>query len=150
MVSGWWGVLVAVVAAGCARQGPQVRSGEAPEPDGDRVISYDVDVLEDDSRCGARVPYKESKEVLIAQWHTDRDVTLYARGGLFETDVSLDDANRYRYDGTGGPCIPGSWVDGWLNKQEGEATLYCRKVDCEVYIYNKARRSVPDAGPPTP
>lgn len=149
-----WGVLgvgvlgVVLQGVGCARQGPEIRSGEAPPPDGDRVIYYDVDVLEDDSRCGANTPYKESKEVLIAEWFTDKDVTLYARGGLFETDVTLDDQNRYRYDGTGGPCIPGSWVDGWLNKQEGEGTMYCRKVDCEVYIHSKARRMHPDAGVP--
>lgn len=124
--------------------------GSAPAADGERVIDYDVDVEEDDTRCNARVPYKYSTEHMTIEWHTDHDITMYARGGLYQKELTLDDHGNYSDDGTAGVCLPGSTVNGRLTREGGEALAICKKRDCDVYFKSKARRVIaqPDAGIP--
>lgn len=122
----------------------RIYSGDPPEPDGYNIIAYDVDVLEDDSDCGANTPYKRSHELMIVEWHSNHDVTIYTRGGLFATDASLDERGEYRYSGTGGPCLPGSHAWGRLDRQYGEGRLTCYKRECTVVITSEAFARPPD------
>ena len=136
-----------MAACGCLPVGPQLAHHPVPQEDGESVILYDVHIVEDDRDCGARIPIKESDETLLVQWWTDREITLYARGGIYQVDVTLDERGEYQYDGTQGPCLPGSWVWGRLDRQRGESRLLCHKRDCDVPIQSYATRRVPDGGP---
>jgi len=141
------GVLLAGLLA-CGGRGEQkVYSATPPKDDGEKVIRYHVDVVEDDSDCGARVPIKRSTEEMVVEWHTDVDVTLYSRGGLYTTDLTLDDDGTYTQDGRAGPCLWGSSVKGRITRRDGEAHVRCIKADCTVLIDSKALRwDLVDAG----
>lgn len=145
------GVWVVTVLGGVAcvqHNGPHLTNHPTPEEDGYRVILYDVHVVEDDSDCGAHTPIKESDETLLVEWVTKQDITMYARGGIYQTDVTLDQNGEYSYDGTGGVCLYGSHVWGRIDKETGDGTLVCRKVTCTVTIRSHAVKHVEvDAGP---
>jgi len=148
------GVAVVSLASllACAPEG-DVRTGAAgdePPEDGERVIKYDVEVEEDDTRCNAQVPYKYSTEQMTVEWHTDHDITMYARGGIYQKDLTLDDNGEYTDDGAAGPCLPGSTVWGRITREEGVGTAICKKADCDVHFNTRARRRIaaPDAGVP--
>lgn len=155
--AGAWVAMVLVVLAACGRNnGPHLTTHPVPPEDGYRVILYDVHVVEDDSDCHARTPIKESDETLLVEWVTSRDITMYARGGIYQTDITLDDNGNYSYDGTGGVCLWGSRVWGHLTKEAGHGTLVCKKINCTVVINSNAVKHVevdagvmPDAGDPT-
>ncbi|MEW5852445.1 MAG: hypothetical protein AB2A00_26900 [Myxococcota bacterium] len=119
-----------------------------PVEDGEKVIRYDIDVLEDDSRCGASEPYKRSQEEMVVEWHTLREITIYLRGGLYQGDAHLDENGHFERSGQGGPCRVGSTFKGRLDKQGGEGEILCRKRDCDVIITFTGQRMVPraDAG----
>jgi hypothetical protein len=144
----WWlWMILGTLACLPPRDGPHLTTHPLPPEDGYRVILYDVHLVEDDSDCHAHTPIKESDETLLVEWVTHRDVTMYARGGLYQTDVTLDDRGEYTYDGTGGVCLWGSNVWGRLDKDRGEGRLVCKKVNCTVVIRTVAVRHVdPDGG----
>lgn len=119
-----------------------------PPEDGERVIRYLIDVTEDDSRCGADVPYKYSQEQMVVEWHSNRHITIFLREGLYQAEGDLDDNGRYEHRGTAGPCGIGSYIKGRLDRQSGEGEMMCRRVDCDIYVYLSGHRmeEQPDGG----
>ncbi|MEW5855028.1 MAG: hypothetical protein AB2A00_40000 [Myxococcota bacterium] len=119
-----------------------------PQEDGTHVILYDIDVVEDDRDCGAAVPFKESQEEMIVEWHTDELVTVYLREGLYQADATLDDEGRFQRSGEGGPCLVGSTFKGRMDRERGEGEILCRKRECDVLITFQGHKRRPDAGHP--
>ena len=139
--------LLMAVACGPSRNVRQGAPGSAPREDGEKVIKYDVDVVEDDSDCHANVPYKRSTETMTVEWYTDRDVTMFVRGGLYQKDLTLDDKGEYTEAAAEGPCLVGSNVWGRLNKEEGQSVAVCKKHDCTVRVTSTAHRHGTNASP---
>jgi hypothetical protein len=143
-------MLVGVMVPACAASSHDGTLGAhhpVPVEDGERVLAYDVAVLEDDTRCSAKIPYKHSEEELLVEWHSPNQITMYMRGGIYQVEVTLDENGAYAYDGAQGRCLPGSSVWGRIDRESGETQAWCHKLDCDVYFTSTATRRV-DGGTP--